>query len=86
MLRQFAFRFEDRGFLDEGAWADLVLFDPDRRWKVNKENLHYKCGWSPFEGHEFRGFVEATIVSGHLAYENGQFFENKKGERLSFNR
>ncbi|MCC6724577.1 MAG: dihydroorotase [Saprospiraceae bacterium] len=78
------FRIEDRGFLEEGQWADLSLVDLNREWSVAKDNLYYKCGWSPFEGHRFRGRVESTIVSGHLAWHNGQFFEEKKGERVLF--
>jgi dihydroorotase len=78
------FKMDRRGYLDEGNWADLVLFDPNEKWLVSKENIHYKCGWSPFEGHTFEGKIRATIVSGHLAYQEGQFFEDKKGERLAF--
>lgn len=78
------FRVEKRGFVEEGCWADLVLVDIDMPWQVSKGNIYYKCGWSPFEGHAFRGKVSATIVSGHLAYRDGQFFEEKKGERLAF--
>ncbi|MCB0584274.1 MAG: dihydroorotase [Phaeodactylibacter sp.] len=78
------FGVEKRGFLEEGYWADLVLVDLEKEWKVSKDNIHYKCGWSPFEGHAFRGKVESTIVSGHLAYHEGRFDEGKRGERLSF--
>jgi dihydroorotase len=78
------FNVEERGFLDEGNWADLVLVNLNKEWKVTKDSLYYKCGWSPFEGHSFRGNVESTIVSGHLAWHGGQFFEEKKGERLRF--
>lgn len=78
------FNIEDRGFLDEGSWADLSLVDLNKEWTVDKDNIYYKCGWSPFEGHSFRGSVESTIVSGHLAWHGGQFFEEKKGERVLF--
>jgi len=78
------FRVSDRGYLDEGAWADVVILDPEKEWQVDKSNLYYKCNWSPFEGHVFKGKVETTIVSGHLAYQDGKFFEDKKGERLQF--
>ncbi len=78
------FKVEERGFLDEGNWADLSLVNLNREWTVSKENTFYKCAWSPFEGHIFKGHVESTIVSGHLAWHNGQFFEDKKGERLLF--
>lgn len=78
------FRMEDRGFIREGYFADLVLVDLNDPWTVSKENILAKCGWSPFEGHTFRSKITHTIVSGHLAYENGQFDESKKGERLTF--
>lgn len=80
------FQVDRRGFVDEGYWADLVLVDLDEEWTVQKDNLYYKGGWSPFEGHQFRGRVKSTIVSGHLAYHAGQFDESKWGERLAFNR
>lgn len=80
------FQMDRRGFLDEGYWADLAIVDLNQQWTVAKENLYYKCGWSPLEGQIFTGKVESTIVSGHLAYQSGQFFEEKKGERLVFNR
>jgi len=80
------FQVEDRGFIREGYWADLVLVDVNKKWKVTKKNIHYKCGWSPFENRFFKGKIASTIVSGHLAYHQGQFMEEKKGERLSFKR
>ncbi|MEM9824336.1 MAG: dihydroorotase [Bacteroidota bacterium] len=78
------FRIDERGYLEEGQWADVILVDLNEEWEVNKSNVHYKCAWSPFEGHQFKGKVKSTIVSGHLAYHQGQFNEEKKGERLSF--
>lgn len=80
------FEIEKRGFLEEGYWADIVLLDPTKEWTVTKRNLKYKCGWSPLEGKRFKGKVNTTIVSGHIAYRNGRFNENKKGERLTFDR
>lgn len=78
------FRVRDRGFVEEGNWADLIIVDLEKEWTVEKSNVHYKCNWSPFENHTFKGNIDATIVSGHLAYENGEFFEDKKGERMKF--
>jgi dihydroorotase len=78
------FRIKDRGFVREGYMADLVLVDLDSPWTVSKENILAKCGWSPFEGHTFQSQVTHTIVSGHLAYNQGKFDESKKGERLTF--
>ena len=80
------FEIEKRGYVREGYWADLVLVDLDKEWKVTKDNLYYKCGWSPFEGHTFKGVIDTTIVSGHIAYAGGEFDESKKGERLTFER
>ncbi len=80
------FQIEDRGYLEEGQWADVVLVDLNKEWQVNKSNIYHKCAWSPFEGHTFKGQVQTTIVSGHLAYHNGKINENKWGERLEFNR
>jgi dihydroorotase len=79
------FRVQKRGYLDEGYWADVAIVDLNKTWHVSKENILYKCGWSPLEGSQLRGSVEATIVSGHLAYQNGIFLGDKKGERLLFN-
>ncbi len=80
------FEIEKRGYIREGYWADLVLIDLEKEWKVTKENLYYKCGWSPFEGHTFKGAIDTTIVSGHIAYANGEFDESQKGMRLTFER
>jgi dihydroorotase len=80
------FQLDKRGFIREGYWADLALVDLNTTWKVSKQNLFYQCGWSPLEGQRFHGKVTHTIVSGHLAYENGRFNENEQGKRLIFNR
>ena len=80
------FQVAERGFAREGYWADLAIVDINKKWKVSKKNIHYKCGWSPFENKFLRGKILSTIVSGHLAYQDGQFFEEKKGERLVFER
>ncbi len=80
------FRIEKRGFIREGYYADLVLIDSEKPQYVDKDNLFYKCGWSPFEGKTFHSTIAYTIVSGHLAYKDGSFFEEQKGQRLIFNR
>jgi dihydroorotase len=80
------FQIEERGYIREGYYADLVLVDMDKPYTVTKDNLYYKCGWSPFEGFQFPATIEKTWVSGHLAYENGRFDESHKGMRLRFNR
>src|SRR5687767_1770527 len=80
------FQIKDRGFIREGYFADLVLVDLDNPWKVEAANILAKCGWSPFQDHTFRSQIKRTFVSGHLAYENGNFDESQKGDRLLFNR
>jgi dihydroorotase len=81
-----AFQVEDRGFIDEGCWADLAIVDVHHGWTVEPDNLFYKCGWSPFESKTFRGRVVSTVVSGHLAWYEGRFSEARMGERLMFRR
>ncbi|WP_121809769.1 dihydroorotase [Mucilaginibacter kameinonensis] len=80
------FQIEKRGFIREGYWADLVLVDLNKPWNVNKNNILYKCNWSPFEGNTFRSQVAYTLISGNLAYANGSLIEGKAGKRLTFNR
>lgn len=74
---------EKRGFVREGYFADLVIVDLDAAWTVSKENILYKCGWSPLEGTTFHSKVTHTFVNGNLVFENGQFHENQKGMALS---
>ncbi|WP_312768955.1 dihydroorotase [Epilithonimonas sp.] len=78
------FRIEKRGFIREGYKADLVLVDLNQNWTVEKENILYKCGWSPLEGTEFHSKVTHTFVNGNPVYENGKINEEKFGERLLF--
>lgn len=80
------FEIEKRGFIKEGFKADLVLVDLNESYTVSKENILYKCGWSPFEGTEFHSKITHTFVNGFLAYENGKISEEKHGERLLFER
>ncbi len=80
------FEIVDRGYIREGYFADLVVVDPTKPWTVEKSNILYKCGWSPFEGVTFSNSVACTFVSGHLAYDAGTFNESQKGQRVLFNR
>lgn len=80
------FQIKERGFIREGYWADLVLVDLDDKWQVTKGNILYKCGWSPFEGTNFKSKITHTIVSGNLVYNNGEFDESNRGQRLIFDR
>ncbi|MBG7629928.1 MAG: dihydroorotase [Bacteroidetes bacterium] len=80
------FKIEKRGFIKVGYFADLVLVDVSSPWTVNKDNILYKCGWSPFEGTTFYSKVTHTFVNGNLIYNNGKFNDKIKGQRLVFNR
>ena len=80
------FKVENRGFIREGYFADLVLVDLNNPWEVNKENILYKCGWSPFEAEIFNAKITHTLVNGHIAFEHGKFNESKNGMRLTFDR
>ena len=79
------FNIDRRGYIREGYHADLVLADLNNPWEVNRSNVLAKCGWSPFEGHQFKSKITHTFVSGHLAYENGQLNDATLGKRLQFN-
>jgi len=80
------FQIEKRGFVKEGFYADLILVNPDKSYTVSKDNILYKCGWSPFEGTEFSSSISHTFVNGNLMFENGNFNEEIKGKRITFNR
>jgi dihydroorotase len=80
------FQVENRGEIREGYYADCVIVDMNSPWKVTRDNILYKCRWSPFEGQTFRSRVLQTFVNGNLVYDNGSFNEAEKGRRLTFNR
>lgn len=81
-----AFNIEDRGFIREGYKADLCLLNPYQGWKVETENILYKCKWSPFEEEVFSSSVEKTFVNGHLVYDKGNIIDAYSGELLLFKR
>ena len=80
------FQIKERGYIREGYYADLVIVDMNQPVKVSKENILYKCGWSPLEGFEFPAAITHTFVNGNLVYGNGQWNESQKGQRLKFDR
>jgi dihydroorotase len=80
------FQISKRGYIRKGYFADLVLVNPDKKWTVSKENILYKCGWSPFEGTEFSSCISHTFVNGNLVYDKGNFLEELKGQPLEFDR
>ena len=80
------FQIKKRGFIKEGYFADLVLIDTNKPQTVSKDNILYKCGWSPFEGTTFSSTITHTFVNGNLIYNNGVFNDEIKGQRITFNR
>ena len=80
------FQLAERGFIREGYFADLVLVDLQGTTTVTKENILYKCGWSPFESHTFPSAVRYTFVNGSIAYQDGKVNDDLRGMRLLFNR
>ncbi len=80
------FQIDRRGYLREGYYADLTVVAENRPWTVARENILYKCGWSPFEGERFQSSVLYTFVNGHPAYENGRVSDQRRARRLTFNR
>jgi dihydroorotase len=78
------FKIEKRGYIREGYWADLAILDLKKTQVISKKNIAYQCGWSPLEGETMQGRVEATIVSGHLVYQNGAWDASHTGQRLHF--
>ncbi|MDN3665259.1 dihydroorotase [Algibacter miyuki] len=80
------FQVEKRGYVKEGYFADLVLVDLNNPWTVKKDNVLYKCGWSPFEGATFKSRITHTFLNGSLVYHNGKFTDVKAAKRLTFDR
>lgn len=80
------FQIRERGYIREGYFADLVIVDLHKSQTISKENILYKCGWSPLEGQEMPATVTHTFVNGHLVYGNGVWDESERGARLKFER
>ncbi|WP_199851642.1 dihydroorotase [Brumimicrobium mesophilum] len=80
------FGVENRGFIREGYFADLVIINPNKSTTVSKENILYDCGWSPFEGITFSHQIEKTFVNGNLVFDNDKIIDQSTGKRLTFNR
>ena len=80
------FRIEKRGYIREGYYADLVILEPDSGWTVSKDNILYKCDWSPMEGISFSHKVSKTFVNGRIVYDEGKFSDAPASMRLSFDR
>lgn len=78
------FKIKERGYIRPGYYADLVLVDPHKEWVVSKDNLFYKCGWSPFEGQLFHHTVETTFVNGFPVYRNGIITEGHHGMEVTY--
>lgn len=80
------FKINKRGFIREGYYADLVLVNPNKEQTISNNDVHYKCGWTAYEGMKLSCSVTHTFVNGELVYENGKFKEDYRGKRLTFNR
>ncbi len=80
------FGVKDRGYVREGYFADLVIVDANRRYKVDQSNVLYKCGWSPFEGHKFSATIDTTIINGQVVYREGELNGVIAGRKLEFTR
>jgi len=80
------FQVKDRGFIKEGYYADLVVVDLEKSYTVSRDNVLYKCGWSPFEGVTLDSVITHTFLNGNLAYHEGTFSEKRHGKQLEFNR
>ena len=80
------FQIKDRGYVREGYKADLVLVNLNDNYTVRKENILYKCGWSPLENFTFPASIAMTMVNGQIVFENGKIIDGPSGERLSFTR
>ena len=80
------FDIKDRGYIREGYFADLVLIDLDKEYNITKDDLLYKCGWSPFHGTKFKGKILKTILNGSLVYDQGKINPNSAARELTFNR
>ena len=78
------YRMNERGYLREGYYADLVLVNTNALWKVTATNILSKCGWSPFTGQTFKSSIEKTFVNGNLVYDSGKLNQTSAGKRLTF--
>jgi len=78
------FRIKNRGYIRKNYFADLVILNPNKSYTVDKSNILYKCGWSPFEGKKFNSVVTHTFVNGNLVYENGKVDESVRGSKITF--
>jgi len=78
------FNIDNRGYIREGYWADLVLINPNEMYTVDKSNILYKCGWSPLEGVSFPASITHTLVNGNVVFENGKVNDELKGMRMAF--
>ncbi|WP_128331597.1 dihydroorotase [Apibacter sp. HY039] len=79
------FQIHKRGYIRKGYYADLVLINPDKNYTVTKDNILYKCQWSPFEGYTFSSSIDTTFLNGKIAFENGKVNE-VRGKALEFER
>ena len=79
------FSIKERGFLREGFYADIVVADLSKKHDISKENLRYKCGWSPLEGLSMSSSVIMTVLNGKIVSQNGKILGTAEGRELEFN-
>ena len=79
------FRVNKRGFIRKNYFADMVIIDPRKNYTVESNNILYKCGWSPFDGYEFKGTPVSTIIAGKIKMRDGKILGNPEGTPLQFN-
>jgi dihydroorotase len=78
------FGLQERGYLREGYFADIVIVNPNEKYTVTKNNILYQCAWSPMENHTFSHSIDKTFVNGNLVYSDGKICSDEKGMRVSF--
>lgn len=78
------FRIQERGYLDEGMYADIVLLDASKEWEVSSSNVYYKCGWTPLEGMTFNSKVISTMCNGEWVYKDEKLTGLRAASRLKF--
>jgi dihydroorotase len=79
------FHINERGYIREGYYADIVLVDPNKSWTLSGKQILSKCGWSPYENQNFHTSVYQTYLNGKLVYQNNKPLNSKAAKALTFN-
>lgn len=78
------FGVTDRGRIEKGLVADLVVIDMEKEVEISREMVKSKCGWSPYEGMKLKGWPVVTVLGGEVVFEEGRFVAAKRGRELNF--